>query len=55
MEMAETALLAGLPLEAKQVLESGFSAGLLGKGKNAAEHKPLLDKATKRAADDAKS
>lgn len=55
MEMAETALLAGLPLEAKQVLESGFSAGLLGKGKNAAKHKPLLDKATKQAADDAKS
>ena len=55
MEMAETALLAGLPLEAKEVLESGFKAGLLGKGKNAAKHKPLLDKATKQAAEDAKS
>ena len=35
MEMAEIALLAGLPLEAKEVLESGFKAGILGKGKNA--------------------
>ncbi|WMW80995.1 hypothetical protein RF679_01625 [Undibacterium cyanobacteriorum] len=55
MEMAEIALLAGLPLEAKDVLENGFKAGFLGKGKNAAKHKPLLDKATKQAADDAKS
>lgn len=55
MEMAEIALLAGLPLEAKEVLESGFKAGILGKGKNATKHKPLLDKASKQAADDAKS
>ncbi|TXI95451.1 MAG: hypothetical protein E6Q34_03015 [Burkholderiaceae bacterium] len=55
MEMAEIAMLAGLPLEAKEVMEAGFKAGVLGKGKNAAKHKPLLDKATKQAADDAKS
>lgn len=55
MEMAEIALLAGLPLEAKEALEYGFKNGILGKGKNASKHKPLLDKATKQAADDAKS
>lgn len=55
MEMAETALLAGLPLEAKHIMEAGYKANLLGTGKNMAKHKPLLDKATKQAIDDAKT
>ncbi len=54
-EMAELALLAGLPLEAKQVMEAGYKANMLGTGKNAPRHKPLLDKATKQAAEDAKT
>lgn len=54
-EMAEIALLAGLPLEAKQVAEAGYKANMLGTGKNAAQHKILLAKATKQAADDAKT
>lgn len=54
-EMAEIALLAGLPLEAKQVTEAGYKANMLGTGKNAAQHKILLAKATKQAADDAKT
>lgn len=54
-EMAELALLAGLPTEAKKVVEAGYAANLLGTGKDAARHKPLRDKATKQAAEDAKS
>lgn len=55
MEMAETALLAGLPLEAKNIVDAAYKGGYFGKGKNAAKHKPLQDKANKQAADDAKS
>jgi tetratricopeptide (TPR) repeat protein len=54
-EMAELALFAGLPLEAKKVVEAGFAANLLGTGKDAAKHKPLREKAIKQAADDAKA
>ncbi|MBR7800432.1 hypothetical protein [Undibacterium fentianense] len=55
MEMAETALLAGLPLEAKNIVEIAYKNGVFGKGKNVAKHKPLQDKANKQAADDAKT
>lgn len=55
IEMAETALLAGLPLEAKNIVDAAYKAGYFGKGKNLAKHKPLQDKANKQAADDAKS
>ncbi|GGX09863.1 hypothetical protein GCM10011282_15140 [Undibacterium macrobrachii] len=55
MEMAEIALLAGLPLEAKNIVDAAYKAGYFGKGKNAAKHKPLQDKANKQAADDAKT
>lgn len=55
VEMAEIALLAGLPIEAKQVVDAGYQAGILGKGPNAAKHKSLQDKANKQAADDAKT
>jgi hypothetical protein len=54
-EMAELALLAGLPSEAKKIVDAGFAANLLGTGKNATRHKPLRDKANKQAAEDAKS
>ncbi len=55
MEMAETALLAGLPLEAKNIVDAAYKAGYFGKGKNVVKHKLLQDKANKQAADDAKS
>lgn len=55
VEMAELALLAGLPHEAKKVVDAGYAAKLLGTGKDAAKHKPLQDKINKQAADDAKS
>jgi hypothetical protein len=55
VEMAELSLIAGLPTEAKKVLDKGFKAGVLGTGSNAGKHKQLLDKANKGAADDAKN
>ncbi|MFP5394157.1 MAG: tetratricopeptide repeat protein [Gammaproteobacteria bacterium] len=54
-EMAELALVAGFPTEAKKALDQGFDAGVLGTGGNAAKHKALRDKANKGAADDAKN
>jgi tetratricopeptide (TPR) repeat protein len=54
-EMTELALLGGYFTEAKQAMDAGFAKGVLGKGSNAAKHKQLHDKATKGAADDAKT
>lgn len=54
-EMAELALVAGFPTEAKKALDQGFAANVLGTGSNAAKHKQLRDKANKGAADDAKN
>lgn len=54
-EMAEIALLGGFFTEAKQAMDAGYAAGVLGKGGNAAKHKALRDKVTKNAADDAKT
>lgn len=55
VEMTELLLLAGLPAEAKKVVDIGFAANVLGTGKEAAKHKQLRDKVNKQAADDAKS
>ncbi|QYF94119.1 hypothetical protein KY495_02455 [Massilia sp. PAMC28688] len=55
IEMAERAAAAGFFAEAKQVLDAGFAAGKLGNGADAAKHKAALAKATKNAADDAKT
>jgi hypothetical protein len=55
VEMAELALAAGFPTEAKKTLDAGFAAGVLGTGSGAATHKQLRDKATRGAADDAKN
>ncbi|MDC8757417.1 tetratricopeptide repeat protein [Janthinobacterium fluminis] len=54
-EMAELALLATFPTEAKKVLDAGFAAGVLGTGTQAAKHKKLRDQAAKGAADDQKN
>ena len=54
-EMAEMALNARSPTEAKKVLDQGFAANVLGTGINAAKHRQLRDKANKAAADDAKT
>ncbi|NNG24483.1 tetratricopeptide repeat protein [Telluria aromaticivorans] len=53
--LAETSLRDGFPAEAKQVLDAGFAAGVLGKGGDAKTHNALRGKATKQAADDAKN
>ena len=55
VEMTERAMMTGFFGEAKQTMDAGFAAGKLGKGQNAAMHKQLLDKATKGAADDART
>lgn len=54
-EMAELALLEGFFTEAKKAMDAGYAKGVLGKGSNAAKHKQLLDKATRGAADDART
>lgn len=55
VELAELALTAGFPSEAKNALDAGFTAGVLGTGANATKHKQLRDRANKNAADDVKN
>ena len=55
VEMAELALLAGLPAEAKTAVDAGYAANLLGTGKEAAKHKQLRDRVNKQATEDAKT
>jgi len=52
MFLARTAIEAGFPIDAKQILDHGFQANVLGMS---AEHKTLRDKVTKEAADDTKN
>lgn len=47
-EMAQLALQAGSPAEAKQVIDKGFAAGVLGTGPQADRHKRLRDLVAKR-------
>lgn len=54
-EVAELALAAGFPTEAKKAIDAGYAANVLGTGSNAAKHKALRDRANKGAADDAKN
>jgi tetratricopeptide (TPR) repeat protein len=53
--LAELDMLAGLPIEAKNVLDAGYANGTLGTGSKAAEVKKMRDQATKGAADDKKN
>lgn len=55
VEMAQLALQAGLPFEAKRIVDAGYAAGKLGTGSDAARHKRLRDLATKQAAEDEKA
>jgi hypothetical protein len=48
MEMAQLALQAGLPAEAKQVVDKGFAATVLGTGAEAERHKRLRDLVAKK-------
>ena len=47
-EMAQLALQAGLPHEARQVVDKGFAGGVLGKGADGERHKRLRDLVNKR-------
>ena len=51
MEMAQLALQAGVPAEAKKIVERGFASGALGTGAQAERHKRLRDLADKQAAE----
>ena len=53
MEMAQLALQAGFPVEAKKILEQGYASSVLGKGADADRHNRLRDLANKQAAQDA--
>jgi hypothetical protein len=52
MEMAQLALQAGFPTEAKQVLDKGFAANVLGVGPAAERHKRLKDLVAKKIEED---
>ena len=59
MEMAQLALQAGVPAEAKLVIDKGYAAGVLGKGDQAERHERLkalvmksLDESQKKRADE---
>jgi hypothetical protein len=43
MEMAQLAVQAGYPAEAKKIVEQGYASGALGQGPEAARHKRLAD------------
>ena len=53
--MAQLAMKAGLPAEAKRIAERGFASGALGTGPDADAQRRLRDTATKQAAEDEKA
>jgi len=52
IEMAQLAIQAGYPGEAKKIVDQGYSSGVLGKGTEAARHKRLTDLVNKHVAED---
>ena len=55
MEMTQLALQAELPAEARQVVDKGFAAGVLGMGAEAERHKRLRDLVAKKLDEDKKA
>ncbi|MES2959642.1 MAG: hypothetical protein V4792_15730 [Pseudomonadota bacterium] len=53
MEMAQLSLQAGLPVEAKSIVDKGYAAGALGTGDQAARHQRLKDLVLKQQAESA--
>ena len=51
MELAQLALQAGLPTEARRITDQGFKTGVLGTGPEAARHQRLRDLTIKQEAD----
>ncbi|MBI3147806.1 MAG: hypothetical protein HYZ17_04760 [Betaproteobacteria bacterium] len=54
MEMAQLALQAGFPAEAKKIVDEGYTSGALGKGADIERQKRLRDLVDKRAAENKK-
>ena len=54
-EAAQLSLQDGYPAEAKDIIDRGYAAGLLGTGSEADRHRRLRDMATKALADDTKT
>lgn len=50
--MAQLALEAGFPAEAKKIVDQGFAAGLLGTGADAQRHAALRERASRQAAEE---
>jgi len=55
MEMAQLALQAGFPAEAKKVLDQGYASGVMGKGADVERQNRLRDLANRQAAQDVAS
>ncbi len=55
LEAAQLSLQEGFPMEASQIIELGYGAGLLGAGAEADRHKRLKDMAAKNLAEDKKA
>ncbi len=55
LEAAQLSLQTGFPAEAKKIVETGYAAGLLGKGADAERHKRLRDMAARNLAADTKT
>lgn len=53
MEMAQLALQAGLPVEARSIVDKGYAAGALGVGEHAPRHQRLKDLVVKQQAESA--
>ncbi len=53
MEMAQLALQAGVPVEAKSIVDKGYAAGALGTGEQAARHQRLRELVLKQQAESA--
>ncbi len=54
MAMAQLALKAGFPAEAKRIIDRGFAAGVLGSGADGDAQRRLRDQVTKQVAEDEK-
>jgi len=55
VEAAELSILAGLPAEAKKIVDQGYAAGLLGTGPDADRHRRLKDMVARTLAQDDKT
>lgn len=55
MDMAQLAMQAGFPAEAKKVMDQGFMSGFLGAGSDSVKQKRFRDLVTKTAEDDVKT